>query len=200
MSINVTGADFRKRFFGESALGNSLIQAQPLDFDESLLTYDGTWLKISQGSGQYKAIKTGHSLQIAASIDKADPVFCAWCRAKANVDSSNYLFFFEPHKGGFSNYQGLDNSEGTTHYARSKKSTETKTNIDPQDWTAETEFMIKHEKDDSDVYFYIDGAEEAHHTTNISSQPYEVCCCEGNGVARQLYLKYPPGIALGLPP
>ena len=200
MSINITAADFRKAFYGTSSLDSSLMKSMPLSFKEPYVTYDGTWLQVDPGgAGVFFAIKTGHSLQRCPSNTKANPKLVGHATCKSVTDDTEYMFFFEPHKGGFSEYQGLDCCGGAVHYARScNNSVVTTTDIDPQDWTVEHDFTIRHEADDSDVYFYVDGVEEAHHTTNVSSQPYEIACCEANGVDQIMYLKYPPGIWIGV--
>ncbi len=160
----------------------------PLRFPFSHVTYDGIWLKVTgthKTKLQYPAItlnkpQQGTPLQATATV-------------KVDVDSWWFAFFMEPFKSNYANYLGMDTRAGTVHYARTRRNAlQTATNIDPQDWTNETEFSIIHDK--SDVYFYINGAEIAHHTTNISQQPYEISCCEPDGKARKCSLKYPQGI------
>ena len=184
MSININVKDARH------ALGwLEAAQAIPLalypETAQVTLTYDGEWISWATTGGTH-AIESGH--------EYSRNVLWVGAKLKLNTDSSTYVFFLEPYKGNFSNYQGFDNKDGAQKVARSRKAgAETTTNL-TDNWTEETDFQIKHEADQTDVYFYIDAVEKAHHTTNVSAQPFEICCCEPNAVARTVYLKYPPGM------
>lgn len=194
MSINIVHKTLRKTLLSDPDLTNCLIRALPLIWIGTTPTYDGEWLKLTSTLGQYPAITTGHTFENKKSGGEG---LISSAYVKVNIDSSTYMFFLEPYKGNYDNYQGLDTRDGAVHYARSRNGgAETTTELTGQDWTAETKFTIKHENDQTDVYFYIGDVEKAHHTTNISTQPYEICCAEPNAVVREVSLKYPPGIKL----
>lgn len=194
MSINIDEKKFRKALFGATPR-DGLAQSMPLSCLTAEMTYDGEWIKNPNTAAGMTAIQTGFSVTRKASTTKTDPDLIVRGTLKVDTDTNIYIFFMEPHKGGFNEYQGFDCKDGATHFIRSRNGgAETATNIEPQDWTAEHEFEIWHEYDDSDVYFNIDSVEVGHHTTNISSQPFEIACAEPNGVVRNAYLKYPPGI------
>jgi len=156
-------------------------------------SYDGEWIAVTTIALSYYPSIRSTVAQESGSLTTSYLQVCA--NIKAPTATSIYFFFYEPTKGDYPNYQGLDTRDGAEYNARSRNSgAETKTILAGQDWTVERKFMISHQKDQSDVYFYIDGVEVAHHTTNISAQPYEVACCEPNGVLRTVYLRYPKGL------
>lgn len=171
------------------------IAALPLIWSEGYVTKtweDGQlWLTVTGVDTYYPAIRTGHSLQ-------RKNVLVAQATLKVTNDESwLFIFFFEPRKGLFNDYQGMDTQGGSTHYARSRNAAaQTTTVLSNQNWLQEHTFKIRHYYDQSACKFYVDGAEVASHTTNISAQPYEICCGESDGKVRIINLKYPPGIKL----
>lgn len=199
MSINMDKKLLRKAWFGQnlSELSEGLMRTLPLARLGYSPTYDGEWLINHNGAGGYYGFGTGVAYQ-GAGIGVVG-YLKASAKLKISVDSSVYMFFFEPRKADYANYQGIDCRDGTSHYCRSRNGgVQTLTAIDPQDWLVEHEFQITHYKDQNNIYFYIDGAEVAHHTTNISPQPFEILAGEPNGVARDVYLKYPYGFGVKL--
>lgn len=192
-SINIDDKLLRKAWFGADP-EDGLAQTMPLSVLGENPTYDGEWI-INHGSGGCPAFQTGFAIERAKGTPARNPSNRCSATLKVNTDSNIYILFLEPHKGCFEDYQGMDCKDGATHYARSRNNAaETATSIEPQDWTAEHKFAIKQEYDQSDVYFYVDDVEEAHHTTNISAAPFEIGCGEPNSQVRDCYLKYPPGI------
>jgi len=197
MSIEIDKKLLRKAWFGavDAELEESLMRTLPLARIGYNPTYDGEWIKNQNPAAGYYGFGTGVAYQ-GAGIGVVGTLRAS-ARLKISVDTFHYMFFYEPVKADYDNYQGIDARDGAVHYARSRSGgAQTATNIDPQDWTTEHEFLILHQKDVTDVYFYIDGAEEAHHTTNISAQPFEILCGEPNGQPRDVYLKYPYGIGI----
>lgn len=196
MSINIDQTDLRKQWFEDPDLEHGLMVALPMRLSSGtgpFLSYDGDWIKVTGVIAFYPALCTGCAY---TSEESTGAGLAAQAFLKTDIDSECFMFFFEPFIGNFDNYQGLDTRAGVVHFARSRNAAaQTATDIDPQDWTVETRFGILHEFDQSDVYFYIDGVEQAHHNANISAQPYEICCAEPRAVVREIEMKYPPGMA-----
>lgn len=189
MSINIDKKLLRKAWYGADPLEGPM-RALPLARFGGTPSYDGEWITNHNPSGGFLAFGTRNAYQGGLTGH-----LIAKARLKVSVDSSVYMFFYEPTKADFANYQGIDCKDGTVHYCRSRNAgVETLTSIDPQDWLVEHEFKIVHYKDQSAVQFWIDGALVATHTTNISPQPFEILAGEPNGVARNIYLKYPYGV------
>jgi len=173
-----------------SSLPISLPNYYPASFT---WTYDGEWIAINTIAALYPAVRTTVAYE-SGSLVTSYLEACANIKAPANAQSI-YYFFFEPQKADYANYQGLDTRDGAAYNARSRAAgVETLTVLGGQDWTVERKFKLSHQKDQTDMYFYIDGAEVAHHAANISAQPFEICACEPNGVLRTIYLRYPKGI------
>jgi hypothetical protein len=155
--------------------------------------YDGEYLRHDNPAGSYDAIGV-HGIRVNGKADGAIH-FAAVVKSTAPTDT--FMFFYEPQKGTFSEYQGF----GYGYVARSRSGgVETSTSLTGQDWSVDHEFKIRHNTDQSAVRFYIDDTQVAQHTTNISAQPYEVWCVEPNGVAASGYLKYPRGIYMRYAP
>jgi len=194
MPINIDKKKFRKILLFEdgaySMLPVSLPSYQPTLFDWS---YDGEWIKLwTKVGGYYPAIRTVVAYQGGREGFGFLDVACAM---KAPNDKGIYFFFYEPQKADFANYQGMDTADGTTYVCRSKSgAVETKTTLTGQNWTVERRFRIIHQKDRSKCEFYIENALMVTHTTNISDQPFEVCCAEPNATIREVYMRYPRGI------
>ena len=164
------------------------------DHESCSITYDGEYIKLIGASGRYPAIGTGYSFPYQAKRD----TFSMSPRAhvKSDVDTSIYFFFLEPSKGEYDDFQGFRH-DGVYHCMEFRSGgAEEQDNIAGQDWTTEHEFKINHKKNQTLCQGYIDGVLKAESTDNskISAQPFAIYCCEPNGVARTLYLKYPPGI------
>jgi len=173
-----------------SALPISLPNYYPASFTWS---YDGEWITIQTLQALYPAIRTCVAYE-SGSLTTSVLHACVNIKAPTNA-TRIYYFFYEPQKGDYANYQGLDTRDGAAYNARSRNGgVETKTVLADQDWTVERKMALSHQKDQSDMHFYIDGAEVAHHTTNISAQPFEICCAEPNGQLRTIYVRYPKGI------
>jgi len=195
MSINIDKKKLRKELMDVLEGFKSL----PLWFTvagASTITYDGEWIKVANVAGQYSAIGTGFgSPAYQATRDIYSLLVAAKIKAPGD-DTSIYFFFLEPRKGNYDNYQGFRH-DGTYHCFEFRKAgSEEQDNIVDQDWTTEHTFMIKHKKDGTLCQGYIDGALKAECTdvNDISDQPFCVYVAEPNGVARDVYLKYPPGI------
>lgn len=198
MSINIDVKKWMKAFFSEPTLEKGFFRSLPIYGSWAAMSYDGEWIKISGTVGTHYVIVTcgTHEANPSTQYPNLALYGCAIC--KVTTDSDIYIFFFEPQIGSYSEYQGIDCRVGTTHYVRSRNSNvETATNIDPQDWTVERRFAIYHRHNETQVDFEIDGAIVATHTTNISSQPYMICCAEPNAQVRDAFLKYPFGITCG---
>lgn len=167
------------------------IRAMPFIIDSNGLAYDGTWFKMVGSVGTYPAYVSGQSIQRRGYL-------LASVQAKvATTESNIVMFWYEPYKGDYANFQGMGH-DGTGHYAKSRNGgAETNTYLSGQDWTVETKFSIRHEYDQSEVKFYTASNLVATHTTNISAQPYEIQCCEPANVAKNVYMKYPPGMYFG---
>jgi len=193
MSINIDKKKLREAIgWAEhaSALPMSLPNYSPASFRWS---YDGEWITVETLGAFYASIRTCVAFE-SGSTTTSYLAACVNIKAPANA-TSIYYFFFEPMKGDYDNYQGLDTRDGVAYNARSRNGgAETKTILSGQDWTVEVKMRLAHQKDQSDIYFYIDGAQVAHHTTNISAQPFEIMCAEPNGQVRTIYVRYPKGM------
>lgn len=196
MSVNIDKEDLRKALdFFELAKG------LPLWFyiESGTIMYDGEWIVNTQTSGYqaigtgfgcpaYEATRTGYSITVAVNI-------------KMNDDTAVYVFFLEPKKGDFTEFQGFWNPSGNNHkFESNKPGGGAETAIAGQDWTTEHTFTINHTKNTA-VRGYINGVLKAEHTNaaDISLQPFSIYCCEPNNSNRIMYLKYPPGIQLRNP-
>lgn len=193
MSINIDKKLLRKALGWAdlaSALPISLPNYYPSYFTWS---YDGEWITIQTLAAYYPAIRTTVAYE-SGSLTTSYLSTCVNIKAPSNP-ANIYYFFYEPQKGDYANYQGLDTRDGADYNARSRNGgAETKTVLSGQDWTVERKMGLSHQKDQSDMYFYVDGAEVAHHTTNVSAQPFEICAAEPNGQVRTIYVRYPKGI------
>ena len=159
------------------------------------ITYDGEFLKVVNTTGQYSAIGTGYGSPAFQATRDAYSLLVA-AKIKMSSDTSVYVFFLEPRKANYDNFQGFRHDGANHCFEFRKDGAEEQDNIADQDWTTEHTFMIKHKKDGALCQGYINGALKAESTdpTKISDQPFSVYCCEPNGVARDMYLRYPPGI------
>jgi len=194
MSINIDKKKLRKELdFRE------LCKAYPLRFHitgATTVTYDGEYLIITSASATYDCIGTGFGSP-SYEATRSTYYLSVMARIKApGNDTSIYFFFLEPRKGVYADFQGFRH-DGTYHCFEFRNGdAEEQDNIADQDWTTEHIFRIVHYKDQSLCQGYIDGALVAECTDNtkISAQPFSVYTIEPNGVARTVYLKYPPGI------
>lgn len=159
------------------------------------ITYDGEFLKVVNVAGQYSAIGTGYGSPGYQATRDAFSLLVA-AKIKMNSDTSVYVFFLEPRKANYDNFQGFRHDGANHCFEFRKDGAEEQDNLAGQDWTTEHTFMIKHKKDGTLCQGYIDGALKAESTdpTKISDQPFSVYCCEPNGAARDMFLRYPPGI------
>ena len=160
------------------------------------ITYDGEYLKMVNVAGQYSAIGTGFGSPAYQSTRDAFSLIVAAKIKAPGGDTSIYFFFLEPRKGEYNFFQGFRH-DGVNHcFEFRDDGAEEQDNIAGQDWTTEHTFMIKHKKDGTLCQGYIDGELKAESTDalKISAQPFCLYCCEPNGVARTVYVKYPPGI------
>lgn len=195
MSINIDKKKLRKELFDELEGSKSL----PLWYTIGTgctITYDGEYLKVHNLAGQYSAIGTGFgSPAYQATRDTYSLLVAAKIKAPGG-DTSIYFFFLEPRKGNYDNFQGFRHDGANHCFEFRDTGAEEQDNIAGQDWTTEHTFMIKHKKDGTLCQGYIDGALKAESTDalKISDQPFCVYVAEPNGVARDVYLKYPPGI------
>lgn len=158
----------------------------------TLVSYDGEWVIVVQpGTGTQMCVRSWHAGLVCLGTSKLTVAITAY----ANNDKSIYWFFYEPFKGDYSNYQGFE-TDAANYYAKSRKAgVQTQTDISPQNWTVETMFGIQYDESAVDgTYFYIDGALEASHGTNLSAPPFEAIFGESKAVARTFHIKYPPGI------
>lgn len=198
MSINIDEALLRKALWTFE-----LMSALPMHFDwgsasypTSSKTYDGEYI-ILAASGAPGFPAASSRISYTKGGTRATDSFMVYVTIRVNNDASVYIFFFEPQKGDYGNYQGFQSDGVPAYFAKSRNGgAETSTTLAAQDWTVDVEFYIKHETDQSNCYFGVDGAQVANHTTNISAQPYEVNCCEPMNVARTFYLKFPPGMCI----
>lgn len=195
MSINIDKEDMRK------ALGfnlfNRSLPLMALLSGSSTVTYDGEYLIITNASGEYSAVGTGYgSPAYQATRDSYALLVAARCICVSS-DNNVYIFFLEPRKANYDNYQGFRH-DGSNHCFEFRKGgAEEQINISGQDWTVEREFKIKHQKNQTNVQGWIDGvlkATCADPATYASAQPYCIYACEPNGVARTCKLKFPDGI------
>lgn len=152
-------------------------------------TYDGEVVTLVGQTGLYPAtLKTW----VAYWVGYSGAHLGAGCRVWSPDNPTQiFMFFFEPSKGNYDNYQGF--GYGYVAVSRSGGAA-TSTSLTGQNWAVEHDFRIRHKKDQTECRFYIDGAEVAVHTTNISAQPYEILCGEPNGVVATVKVRYPPGI------
>lgn len=201
MSVNIDRKKWRatepQLVFSQPYLG--FAHAFPLDTayhraGECEMSYDGEWIKLDEKiTGDYPALGRS-AFAITYGWSGANLRCHAVLKAPPN-DNNIYFFFYEPFKGDYANYQGLDTRDGAEHNARSRNGgVETKTVLSGQDWTVEHRFGLEHEVNQSAMRFYIDGSVGATHTTNISAEPYEVLAGEPNGQIRTMYMRYPAGI------
>lgn len=196
MSINIVEKDLRKELWTWEQMA-----ALPICFDwgsasypTTSKTYDGEYIFLNcTGAPGNPAVSTRISYTKGGT--RATDLLSGIATLRATNDTSIYVFFFEPQKGDYGNFQGFETDAVPNYMCKSRNGgAETSTNINPQDWTVDHEFAIGHETDQSNCYFVIDGAQVANHAANISAQPYEMNCCEPMNNVRPFYLKYPPGI------
>lgn len=174
----------------------NFVRCLPLWFtDSTKVTYDGEWLIVTQTSG-YEAIGTGYgSPAYQSTRDGYSMIIQA--TIKMNNDTGVYVFFLEPRKAVFTEFQGFWNPSGDNHkFEFNNPGGGEEDAIADQDWTTEHIFKITHAKDQSACRGYIDGVMKAECTdvADISPQPFSIYCCEPNNTSRTMYLKYPPGI------
>jgi hypothetical protein len=189
MSVKIDLQKFRKAF----GVWDDFHGTLPL-YRMGTVEYDGEYVRLDNPSGSYNAWRTGISY---TRVQYGTPMRGALdFRGKgyATDDTSIYFFFLEPAKGDYSNYQGFRH-DGANYCVESRSGgIETQTNLTGQDWKVETEFRIHYRTDEA--RFYINGSLVVTHTTDLSSPPFEVHFGEPNGVARTVFLRYPPGIYL----
>lgn len=196
MSINIVNKDLKKELttFEQMAALPIVFDWGSASYATTTKTYDGEYVFLNcTGAPGNPAVRT--SISYTRGGTRATDALLIYVTFRATNDTSIYAFFFEPQKGDYGNYQGFETDAVPNYECLSRKAAaETATNINPQDWTVDHEFYIKHETDESNCYFGIDGAQVANHATNVSSQPYEISCCEPMNNVRPFYLKYPPGM------
>lgn len=194
MSINID-----KKKLREALDFLEISKAYPLWFNIGTgctITYDGEWIKVHNLAGQYSVIGTGYGFP---AYEACRDIFILYAAAKVKAptdDTSIYFFFLEPRKAEYNDFQGFRH-DGTYHCFEFRNGgAEEQDNIAAQDWTTEHRFHIAHTKNRSLCQGYIDGAlvAECTNSTYISAQPYCIYAAEPNSVARDVYMKYPPGI------
>jgi len=194
MSINIIKKDLRKSLGFD--LFNRSLPLTGLLGEPSALTYDGEYLILVNALGHYSVIGTGFgSPAYQATRDTFSLLVAAKCFCVSS-DVNVYIFFLEPRKADYTNFQGFRH-DGTYHCFEFRKAgAEEQDNIADQDWTIEHEFKIKHQKSGNLCQGYIDGVLKAESTDNtkISDQPFCIYVCEPNGVSRTCKLKFPDGI------
>lgn len=194
MSINID-----KKLLRKALELDELARSAPLVHilqGASTISYDGEYLSLVNTAGQFSVIGTGYGSpayeagQNTFSLIVAAKVLCV------SSDADVYIFFLEPRKAVYNDYQGFRH-DGVNHCFEFRNGgAEEQDNITGQDWTVEHEFKILHKKDRTVCRGYIDGALVAECTdiTYISAQPFSIYAGEPNGVARTVKLKLPPGI------
>ena len=194
MSINIIKKDLRKAL--ELNEINRSLPLMGLLAGAGTLTYDGEYLSLYNPAGQYCAIGTGYGSPAYQATRDTYSLLVAAKIICVSSDANVYVFFLEPRKADYNNFQGFRH-DGTYHCFEFRKAgAEEQDNITGQDWTTEHEFKIKHQKSGLLCQGYIDGALVAESTDNtkISDQPFCIYACEPNGVSRTCKLKFPDGI------
>lgn len=194
MSINITKKDLRKAL--ELDKINRSLPLMGLLGGSSTLAPDGEWLSLNNAVGEFSAIGTGYGSPAYQATRDIYSLLVAARLICVSSDNNVYIFFLEPRKANYDNFQGFRH-DGVNHCFEFRKAgAEEQDNIADQDWTSEHEFKIKHQKSGNLCQGYIDGTLKAESTDNtkISDQPFCIYACEPNGVSRTCKLKFPDGI------